>query len=168
MIESFSVTRFFMWDKLKPYLISIFIALGIGSLSAFLIRDNVYIYDLLRKPPLAPPAILFPIVWIPLYILMGISCARVCQQKAVYPDEVFDAMLSYIFQLIFNFLWPVIFFNMHTFLFAFIWIVVLWAGILKMIFKFSRIDTTAAYLQIPYLLWVTFAGYLNFMIYLMN
>ncbi len=57
---------------------------------------------------------------------------------------------------------------MHTFLFAFIWIVVLWSGILKMIFKFSRLDTTAAYLQIPYLLWATFAGYLNFMIYLLN
>ncbi|MDE6619475.1 MAG: tryptophan-rich sensory protein [Lachnospiraceae bacterium] len=161
-----------MWAKLKPYFISIFISilitLGIGGLSAFLIRDNVYIYSLIRKPPLSPPAILFPIVWTPLYILMGISSARICLQKAAYPDDVFDAMLSYMFQLILNFLWAVIFFNMRTFLFAFIWLVVLWAGILKMIFKFSRLDTAAAYLQIPYLLWVTFAGYLNFMIYLLN
>lgn len=157
-----------MWAKLKPYFISIFIPLCVGGLSAFLIRKNIYIYSLLRKPPLAPPAILFPIVWTPLYILMGISCARVCMQRAKYPDEVFDALLNYTLQLIFNFLWPVIFFNMYTFLFAFIWLVVLWTSILKMIFKFSKLDTTAAYLQIPYLLWVTYAGYLNFMIYLLN
>lgn len=160
--------RFFMWAKLKPYFISIFIALAVGGLSAFLIRKNVYFYSLLRKPPLAPPAILFPIVWTPLYILMGISSARVCAQRSKYPDDVFDALLNYTLQLIFNFLWPVIFFNMCTFLFAFIWLVVLWTSILKMIFKFSKLDTTAAYLQIPYLMWVTYAGYLNFMIYLLN
>lgn len=160
--------RFFMWAKLKPYFISILIALGVGGLSAFLIRENVYIYSLIRKPPLAPPAILFPIVWTVLYILMGISSARIWMQRAAYPDDVFDALLNYTLQLIFNFLWPVIFFNMCTFLFAFIWLVVLWTSILKMIFKFSKLDTAAAYLQIPYLLWVTFAGYLNFMIYLLN
>ncbi len=157
-----------MWAKLKPYFISILIALGTGGLSAFLIRDNVYIYSLMRKPPLAPPAILFPIVWTPLYLLMGVSCARIYLLRAAYPDDVFDALLNYTLQLIFNFLWPVIFFNMHTFLFAFIWIVVLWTGLLKMIFNFSRLDTAAAYLQIPYFLWVTYAGYLNFMIYLLN
>lgn len=157
-----------MWAKLKPYFISILIALGTGGLSAFLIRDNVYIYSLMRKPPLAPPAILFPIVWTPLYLLMGVSCARIYLLRAAYPDDVFDALLNYTLQLIFNFLWPVIFFNMHTFLFAFIWIVVLWTGLLKMIFKFSRLDTAAAYLQITYFLWVTYAGYLNFMIYLLN
>lgn len=157
-----------MWAKLKTYFISIFIALGVGGLSAFLVRQNVYIYSLIRKPPLAPPAVLFPIVWTALYILMGTSSARIFMQRALYPDNVLDALISYAFQLIFNFLWPVIFFNMRTFLFAFIWLVVLWAVILKMIFKFSRLDTTAACLQIPYLLWVTYAGYLNFMIYLMN
>ena len=157
-----------MWAKSKPYLISILIALGVGGLSAFLIRENVYIYAFLRKPPLAPPAILFPIIWTHLYILMGVSSSRIFLQRAAYPDNVFDALLNYTLQLILNFLWPVIFFNMHTYLFAFIWLVVLWTSILKMIFKFSRLDTAAAYLQIPYLLWVTYAGYLNFMIYLLN
>ena len=79
-----------------------------------------------------------------------------------------DSLLSYALQLTLNFFWPIIFFNMRTFLFAFIWIVVLWASILKMVFKFSVLDKTAAYLNIPYVLWVTFAGYLNFMIYLLN
>lgn len=160
--------QFLTWAKLKTYVISILIALGVGGLSAFLIRKNVYIYSLLRKPPLAPPSIVFPIVWTPLYILMGIGSARIYLQRGAYLDDVFDALLNYVLQLIFNFLWPIIFFNMHTFLFSFIWLVVLWTSILKMIFKFSKLDTTAAYLQIPYLLWVTYAGYLNFMIYLLN
>lgn len=157
-----------MWTKIKPYLIAIIIALGVGGLSSFLTRSNIDIYAVINKPALAPPAILFPIVWTILYVLLGISSARIYLQKDTYPDEVMDALLNYAFQLILNFFWSIIFFNMQTFLFAFIWLVILWASIIKMIFKFSRIDSVAAYLQIPYLLWVTFAGYLNFMIYLLN
>lgn len=157
-----------MWAKFMPYVISIVIALGVGSLAACLVRGNIRLYAVLNKPPLAPPALLFPIVWTVLYILMGIGSARIYLQRSAYPYEVLDALLSYALQLILNFFWPIIFFNMLTFLFAFIWLVVLWCAIIKMIFKFSRLDTAAAYLQIPYLLWVTFAGYLNFMIYLMN
>ena len=154
--------------KCKPCLISVAIALCAGSLAAFLVRDNIRLYAVLNKPPLAPPALLFPVVWTVLYVLMGIGSARIYLQKPADSYEVLDALLSYALQLILNFFWPIIFFNMLTFLFAFIWLVVLWCAIIKMIFKFSRIDTAAAYLQIPYLLWVTFAGYLNFMIYLMN
>lgn len=163
-----SEIKFPMWAKFMPYVISIVIALGVGSLAACLVRGNIRLYAVLNKPPLAPPALLFPIVWTVLYILMGIGSARIYLQRSAYPYEVLDALLSYALQLILNFFWPIIFFNMLTFLFAFIWLVVLWCAIIKMIFKFSRLDTAAAYLQIPYLLWVTFAGYLNFMIYLMN
>lgn len=154
--------------KLKPYLISVVIALGVGGLAAFLTHGNIRLYAVLNKPPLAPPAFLFPIVWTILYILMGIGSARIYLQKSSYSFEVMDALLSYALQLILNFFWPIIFFNMYTFLFAFIWLVVLWCAIIKMILKFSRLDTAAAYLQMPYLLWVTFAGYLNFIIYLLN
>lgn len=157
-----------MWAKFKPYIISIAIALGIGGLSAFLIRDNLYLYAVINKPAFSPPAFLFPIVWTILYILMGISSARIWLQKDNYSYEVMDSLLTYTLQLILNFFWPIIFFNMRTFLFSFIWIVVLWTSILKMIFKFSVLDKTAAYLNIPYVLWATFAGYLNFMIYLLN
>lgn len=157
-----------MWAKFKPYIISIAIALGIGGLSAFLIRDNLYLYAIINKPAFSPPAFLFPIVWTILYILMGISSARIWLQKEHASYEVMDSLLTYALQLILNFFWPIIFFNMRTFLFSFIWIVVLWTSILKMIFKFSVLDKTAAYLNIPYVLWVTFAGYLNFMIYLLN
>lgn len=157
-----------MWAKFKPYIISIAIALGIGGLSAFLIRDNLYLYAVINKPAFSPPAFLFPIVWTILYILMGISSARIWLQRDNYSYEVMDSLLTYALQLILNFFWPIIFFNMRTFLFSFIWIVVLWTSILKMIFKFSVLDKTAAYLNIPYVLWATFAGYLNFMIYLLN
>lgn len=157
-----------MWAKFKPYIISIAIALGIGGLSAFLIRDNLYLYAVINKPAFSPPAFLFPIVWTILYIFMGISSARIWLQRDNYSYEVMDSLLTYALQLILNFFWPIIFFNMRTFLFSFIWIVVLWTSILKMIFKFSVLDKTAAYLNIPYVLWATFAGYLNFMIYLLN
>lgn len=157
-----------MWAKFKPYIISIAIALGIGGLSAFLIRDNLYLYAVINKPAFSPPAFLFPIVWTILYIFMGISSARIWLQRDNYSYEVMDSLLTYALQLILNFFWPIIFFNMRTFLFSFIWIVVLWTSILKMIFKFSVLDKTAACLNIPYVLWVTFAGYLNFMIYLLN
>lgn len=157
-----------MWTKIKPYFISIIIALGVGGFSSFLTHKNLYIYSIISKPALSPPAILFPIIWTILYVLLGVSSSRIYLQKDTYSDEVMDALLNYVFQLILNFFWPIIFFNMQTYLFAFIWLVVLWSSIIKMIFKFSRIDSIAAYLQIPYLLWVTFAGYLNFMIYLLN
>lgn len=157
-----------MWAKFKPYIISAAIALAVGSLSAFLIRNNLYLYDIINKPAFSPPAFLFPVVWAVLYILMGISSARIWLQKENASYEVMDSLLAYALQLILNFFWPILFFNMRTFLFSFLWLVVLWASILKMIFKFSVLDKTAAYLNIPYVLWVTFAGYLNFMIYLLN
>lgn len=157
-----------MWAKSKPYIISIAIALAVGGFAAFLIRNNIDIYNYINKPALSPPAILFPIVWTILYVLMGISSARIWLQRDNYPYEVMDSLLTYSMQLILNFFWAIIFFNMRTFLFSFIWLVILWSSILKMIFKFSVLDKTAAYLNIPYVLWVTFAGYLNFMIYLLN
>lgn len=157
-----------MWTKHKHYIISIAIALAIGVLAAFLTRNNTNIYHYINKPAFSPPAILFPIVWTILYVLMGISSARVFLQKKNHPYEVMDALLSYALQLIFNFFWAIIFFNMHTFLFSFICLVVLWTSVLKMTFKFSVLDKIAAYLNIPYALWVTFVGYLNFMIYLLN
>ena len=154
--------------KLKPYIISIAAALFVGGLSAFLTRNNTYIYCYLEKPALAPPVFIFPIVRTFLYVLMGISSARIWLHKNNYIYEAFDALLSYSFQLILNFFWAIIFFNMRTFLFSFIWLIFLWSLSLKVIFKFSVLDKTAAWLNIPYVLWVTFIGYLNFMVYILN
>ena len=152
--------------KVKTYIISAAIALAVGGLSAFLTRNSMNIYQSINQPPLAPPAILFPVVWTVLYILMGISSAIIYMRRN--ETDVSGALKIYAFQLIVNFFWSIIFFNMHAYLFAFVWLVILWLLIIAMIASFKKISSIAAYLQIPYLVWVTFAGYLNFMIYFLN
>lgn len=157
-----------MWNKIRPYVISVAIALGVGGLSTLLTSGNMDIYSRIEQPPLAPPPILFPIVWTILYVLMGISAAMIYEEKDRKPDEVRNALTVYGISLFFNFFWSIIFFNMQAYLFAFVWLVALWGLILLTIIKYYRIKPIAAYLQIPYLLWVTFAGYLNFAIYILN
>lgn len=157
-----------MWKKIKPYAASVIIALAVGGVSAIITRDNMMLYGDIVKPPLAPPAALFPIVWTILYILMGIGSAIVYGERGAAPEAVSSALKIYGTQLAINFLWSVIFFNMREFLFAFIWLGLLLVLIVLMIARFKTVNKTAAYLQIPYLLWVIFAGYLSLMIYLMN
>lgn len=155
-----------MWKKIKPYVISIAIALGVGGLSALLTRNNMNVYDTLVRPALAPPMIVFPIVWSILFILMGISSAMVYNERD--EKEVSGALIVYGLQLIVNFFWSIIFFNMQAYLFAVIWLALLWLLVLWMIVRFYKIKPLAAYLQIPYLVWLTFAFYLTLMIYLLN
>lgn len=152
--------------KITAYILFPVIALGVGGLSALLTREGMEnTYTEVIKPPLSPPAMLFPIVWSILFVLMGIGMARVWQNKEVDP---FPALVIWITQLAVNFAWGPIFFNMQAYLFAFFWLLLLWVLILIMIGIFRRSDKIAAYLQIPYLLWVTFAGYLNLAIYFLN
>ena len=153
-----------MWNKIKPYVISIAIALGVGALSSLLTKGNMNLYDYIVKPPLSPPMIVFPIVWSILFILMGISSAMVFVNRENNKEAARSALLTYAFQLAVNFFWSIIFFNMKAYLFAFIWILLLLALILIMIIQFRKVSKTAAYLQIPYLLWVIFAAYLTFMV----
>ena len=157
-----------MWNKIKTYLISVAIALGVGGLSALITKDSMNIYERIVMPPLAPPGILFPIVWTMLYTLMGISSARIFIKGKGGDENSGGALTVYTFQLLVNFLWSIIFFNMEAFLFAFVWIILLWVLIILMIRKFYEIDPVAAWLQVPYLLWVTFAAYLNLAIYILN
>ena len=155
-----------MWSKLKPYIISILIALGVGGLSALLTSGNMN-NDFIA-PPLSPPPVLFPIVWTVLYTLMGISVALVYEKGKEENIDISSALGIYLIQLAVNFFWSIIFFNMQAYLFAFIWIILLWILIITMIKRFYEISPSAAYLQIPYLLWVTFAAYLNLAIYILN
>lgn len=158
-----------MRKKFKPYVISIAVALGVGALSAWLAKNGMDIYNKsVIKPMLSPPMVLFPIVWSILFILMGISSAIVFVKRGEDKEATASALKVYAFQLIVNFFWSIIFFNMQSYLFAFIWLVILWLLIILMIFKFRKISSLAAYLQIPYLLWVTFAGYLTLMVYILN
>lgn len=154
-----------MWKKIKPYVISIAIALAVGALSGLLSMEGMETFESFNQPPLSPPAFLFPIVWTILYTLMGIGSAIVWQKGKGRNGR---ALLIYEVQLAVNFLWSLIFFNLNAFLFAFIWLLLLLFLIILMIIEFYKIDKTAAYLQIPYLLWVLFAGYLTFMTYLLN
>lgn len=157
-----------MKSKIKPYVISIFIALSVGGLSALLTRNNMDIYSTIITPPLAPPAILFPIVWTILYILMGISAATVYTESTVPVSQRKTALYTYAASLVVNFFWSIIFFNMRAFLFAFIWLILLFILVMKTIVDYSKINRVAAYLQIPYAIWVAFAGYLNFGIWYLN
>ncbi len=157
-----------MKSKLKSYIYSILIALGVGGLSALITSDSMDIYKEINTPPLSPPSVLFPIVWSVLYILMGISAAMVYNTNNALVRHRNSALLTYGLSLIFNLFWSIIFFNMRMYLFAFIWLVILWLLILLTIIKYYNINKLAALLQIPYLLWVTFAGYLNLGIYLLN
>ena len=154
-----------MWKKIKPYVISISITLGVGLLSGWLIRNNVDLYETLRLPPLAPPGWLFGVVWPILYILMGIGAAMIAQADRFKGE---NALTVYGTQLFFNFFWSIIFFNLQAFLFSFIWLVILFVLVAYMIYEFYKIKPFAAYLQIPYLVWLLFAGYLNLSIYLLN
>lgn len=148
-----------MLRKYKPYIIQILIALAVGVLSGFAAKDSFGVYNELIKPSFSPPPTLFPIVWSILYILMGISAALVYKNKNRIP-------FIYKLQLFVNFLWPVIFFNMQAFLFAFIWTLLLFILIAMMISEFRKANKAAANLQIPYLLWTAFAAYLTFFIWL--
>ena len=157
-----------MKKEIKTYAISIAIALAVGGLSALFTAGNMDIYSEIIKPPLAPPSVLFPIVWTLLYILMGVSAAMIYLRKEENPQAARNSFIFYGISLFLNFFWSIIFFNMQAFLFAFIWLVLLWISILLTILQYRKISPLAAALQVPYLLWVTFAGYLNLAIFILN
>ncbi len=147
----------------KTKIVFILISLAVGGLSAFLTRNNMNVFDTIQKPPLTPPAIVFPIVWTILFTLMGYSAARVYLE-----DPKSNAIEVFGVNLVVNFFWSIIFFNLQAYTFAFIWLILLIAVVVVMIIKFYRVDKPAAYLQLPYLAWLLFAGYLNLYIALMN
>ena len=151
-----------------PLLIKcILIPLVVGAVSAFLSSDAMMAFDLLNKPALSPPAWLFPVVWTILYTLMGISSYLVLVSDADR-EEIQNALKIYALQLVVNFLWPTFFFNFQWYLFAFVWLVLLWVLVFIMIWRFKDVSKLAACLNIPYILWLTLAGYLNFSIWLLN
>ena len=151
----------------KTYLFWIVLTEAVGGLSALLTRKGMELYnDTVIKPALSPPMILFPIVWGILYALMGIAIARTQLKGKNTLQE--RSLLLYIIQLGFNFCWSIFFFNLQAFGFAFLWLMALWGLIIWMLLTFRKVDKTAAWLIVPYLLWVTFAAYLNAGVYLRN
>ena len=151
----------------KLLFLCIALPLLVGITAGLLTRDSMNTFSMLNKPPLSPPAILFPIVWTILYTLMGIASYLVLASGKNQGD-ITTALIVYLLQLAINFFWSIFFFNLEWYLFAFFWLILLWILIRKTIQLFYPLSKTAAYLMIPYFLWVTFAGYLNLGIYLLN
>ena len=156
-----------MFKNSKLLVFCIAVPLLVGALAGFLTRDSMAAFAALEKPPLSPPGILFPIVWTVLYVLMGVASYLVLTSDA-WQDDVDHAITIFGLQLAMNFLWSFIFFRMEWYLAAFIWLVLLWIAILYTLLVFRKISKPAGWLLLPYLLWVTFAGYLNLPIYLLN
>ncbi len=149
----------------KLLISSIAISVGVGALAGLLTTNSMEVFEQITKPPLTPPSWVFPVVWTALYILMGISAYLISISDDPRKEQ---ALKIYEMQLFLNFCWSIVFFNMQQYLLAFVILVLLWILIILMIRMFNKINPLAAKLQIPYLLWVTFAGYLNLAIYFLN
>ena len=149
-----------------PFLFNLLLSLGGGALIGLVTRGGEQ-YDALIKPPLSPPGWLFPIVWTILFVLMGIASSLV-YTSAAPNEEKKKALQIYAIQLFFNFFWSILFFNLQTYSFSFVWLVALLILVLSTTLAFWRISKPAGYLLIPYIIWVTFAGYLNLTIAFLN
>lgn len=150
-------------SKVKIYIKAILIPLLVGGIVG-LITANSIDYTSLNQPPLSPPSFIFPIVWSILYSLMGISYGILESNFLINPR----IDLLYYGQLAVNALWSIFFFSLKWRLFSFFWIILLIFLVVLMIREFYSKNRTAAWLQIPYLIWLLFAAYLNFGVYLLN
>ena len=153
--------------KYKPLAVFLVIPLAVGGLSAFLTRDAMRLFGAVKQPPFSPPEWLFPVVWTILYILMGIASYRVWT-AGVSIHRRDRALRIYALDLAFNFLWPIFFFGTELYLFSFFWLFALWLLTLLCVILYRYISEAAGKLMIPYLVWLSFAGYLNLGVWLLN
>ena len=152
------------WPRLIAALL---LPLAVGGLSAWLTGSFSAVYQSVYKPLLSPPGWVFPVVWTALYLLMGYASYLVWTSDA--PDgEKKGALTLYAVQLFFNFVWPLLFFRWRLFWIAFVWLVLLWVLILLTKRRFDGIDRRSGLCLVPYLVWVTFAAYLNLGVSLLN
>ena len=148
----------------KRLIIIIIITFIVGSFFSFFTMNNMDTFKELKKP-INVPGVLFPVVWSILYLLMSISCYIITTKDDKNKD---NAIIWYGIQLVINSLWSLIFFGFSAYLFSFIWIILLLISVIIMIVKFYKIAKMASYLNIPYVLWILFAGFLNLGIYILN
>jgi len=151
-----------------PFIISLAITLAIGFVASLFTRPQIPgWYATLQKPSFNPPSWLFPPVWTMLYILIAIAAYLVWKRRNLIMGYSTAAAI-YIIQLLLNFSWSIVFFGMHQILDALIVIMLLWLSIILNIAWFGKFNKIAAWLLVPYLLWVSFATLLNLNIYLLN
>ena len=149
----------------KALTAAVALPLAVGGLAALLTMDGMKDYAGLNQPPLAPPGWLFPVAWTVLYVLMGYASYLVFLSPS---EKRGPALTLYAVQLGVNFVWPLLFFGLEWYLTSFFWLVLLWVLIYLTIRQFSQVSQRAANLLLPYILWVTFAGYLNLSVFLLN
>lgn len=148
--------------NLKKFIFILVVTFLIGSLFTFFTGTDIY--NEIVKPPFAPKAIVFPIVWSIIYILMSISLYQVLEEN--YENDL--SLFLYAIQLFFNSTWTLIFFGFKNFFVSFIWIMILIVCVIKMFLHFYKIKKSAGLLIIPYILWLFIALYLNIGIYVLN
>ena len=160
-----------MWYWIKKniilLLISITLPLLVGTFSALITRDNFYIYNEIIKAPISPPSLVFPLVWTILYILMGISFSVMYSSDSIKSEKL-NCFYFYYVSLIVNFFWSIIFFKQRLFLFAFVWLLLLVYLVLRTAICYRKLAPLACYLQIPYIFWLFYAGYLTLGAYILN
>lgn len=149
--------------KFKLFMKAILLPLFVGGVVGFFISKSID-YNSLVKPFLAPPSILFPIMWTILYLFMGVSYG------ILKSTNLNDSKIQriYYLQLFVNGLWSIFFFTFKWRFFAFLWILLLDVLVFLMIYRFYKKNKTSGFLQIPYFIWILFATYLNLAIYLLN
>ncbi len=152
--------------RLKPLLFHLALPLAVGGAAALLTRDQTgEVYQLIEKPLFAPPAWVFPVVWTLLYILMGVAAYLIQYTPCRYAKT---ALRLYWSSLAVNFLWPVVFFQLRQFTLALVLLVLLWGLVFAATAFYSLCNKTACILMIPYLLWLSFAAYLNMAVVCLN
>ncbi len=153
----------FQTIRLKPLVVSVGIALLAGVVGALLGGEMQM--DGIVSPWFMPPPVVFPIVWTILFVLMGIAAYLVYDSGH---SQRKDALQVYGLQLVVNCLWSLFFFRLHWFLFSFLWILFLIALVCLTMYQFYRVEKKAAYLMLPYLIWLLFAAILAFSVYRLN
>lgn len=149
------------WKKLIIITVITFV---VGTFFSFFTMNSMDTFKDLSKP-INVPGVLFPIVWSILYLLMSISCYLIVQSN---DKDKKEGIILYVIQLVINSLWTLIFFGFGAYLLSFIWIIILLIVVIIMLAKFYNINKIAMYINIPYVLWLLFAAYLNLGIYLLN
>jgi tryptophan-rich sensory protein len=155
-----------MWTKIRPFIGFSALALLVGGLSSVITQGEMEAFSALRQPPLSPPGWVFPVVWTILYLLMGVGMAIVWRGSD--GERRRSAVTIWGVQLAANFLWPLLFFLWQLRLLSLVWLVVMLILVANMTSEFEKTSVTAARLQIPYLLWLLFAAYLNLGVWILN
>lgn len=153
--------------KLKALLPAVALPLAVGALAAFLTKEGMAMFNVMPKPPLTPPGWIFPAVWTALYILMGYASYLVWVSGASEKRKE-RALTAYALSLGANFIWPLIFFGMELYLLAFIWLILLWLLSAAATLLFHYISEKAGKLMLPYMLWLSFAAYLNLGVWILS